>query len=105
MVLHLVVVGVERLAGMSLQNPVRVDITQGTSKSKSPSPQPKHTKSTPQSAPAGDTGCGEFGDSVAMPENLQHHYMVVPQKLRLVTLAAFLLWKCKVTMVGEEDIL
>ena len=35
-------------------------------------------------------------DTLATPANLSHHYMLVPAKLRLVTLAAFILSKCKV---------
>lgn len=35
---------------------------------------------------------------LATPENLTHHYILVPAKLRLVTLAAFILSKCKVGM-------
>ena len=32
----------------------------------------------------------------ATPDSLKHHVVVVPAKLRLVTLAAFILWKTKV---------
>lgn len=35
--------------------------------------------------------------ALATPENLSHHYLLVPAKLRLVTLAAFILSKCKVS--------
>lgn len=35
-------------------------------------------------------------EALATPENLSHNYILVPAKLRLVTLAAFILSKCKV---------
>lgn len=35
-------------------------------------------------------------EALATPANLSHHYLLVPAKLRLVTLAAFILSKCKV---------
>lgn len=36
-------------------------------------------------------------DALATPENLAHHYILVPAKLRMVTLAAFILSKCRVS--------
>lgn len=33
------------------------------------------------------------------PDSLKHHYVIVPSKLRLVTLAAFVLWKAKVRII------
>lgn len=36
------------------------------------------------------------GDSYAMPDRLQQYMVVVPSKLRLVCLAAFILDRCKV---------
>ena len=35
-------------------------------------------------------------EQFAVPEGLQHFFVVVPSKLRLATLTAFILWKCKV---------
>jgi len=35
-------------------------------------------------------------DEFSTPESLSHHFVIVPSKLRLVTLVAFLLQKCKV---------
>lgn len=37
-------------------------------------------------------------EALATPENLSHNYILVPAKLRLVTLAAFILSKCKVRL-------
>ena len=39
---------------------------------------------------------GEQAERFAVPEKLQQHMVVVPSKLRLVCLAAFILDKCKV---------
>lgn len=41
-------------------------------------------------------------DSYSVPDKLQQFMVVVPSKLRLVCLAAFILAKCKVTI--ETDI-
>lgn len=65
----------ERLAGMSLNSPVKIDISTEHSSSKREE---------------------QISDKIAVPENLKHHCVIVPSKLRLVTLAAFILWKCKV---------
>ena len=80
---------------MSLQKPVRVDISQAPTKVTSPAEAQSSRVSDPELSTESCSGAS-LSSEVAMPENLQHHYMVVPQKLRLVTLAAFLLWKCKV---------
>ncbi|XP_069465411.1 ATP-dependent DNA helicase DDX31 [Ambystoma mexicanum] len=74
--------GVVRLADISLQNPVSVSVTEEA-----------------QGAPPLETRDGVPGavsgpDSYAIPENLQQHVAVVPSKLRLVLLAAFVLGKC-----------
>ncbi|XP_068227914.1 ATP-dependent DNA helicase DDX31-like [Palaemon carinicauda] len=70
--------GVEKLAGMSLFSPKIIDVSHD----------------------------GEEEDekllsseALATPENLSHHYILVPAKLKLVTLAAFVLSKC---MYGDE---
>lgn len=39
-------------------------------------------------------------EGFAVPGSLVHHFVIVPSKLRLVTLAAFLMWKCKVSFDG-----
>ena len=36
-------------------------------------------------------------DALATPEKLSHFYILLPPKLRLVTLAAFILSKCRVS--------
>ncbi|XP_047493925.1 probable ATP-dependent RNA helicase DDX31 [Penaeus chinensis] len=67
--------GVEKLAGMSLVSPEIIDVS--------------------QEGQDGKLMC----EALATPENLSHNYILVPAKLRLVTLAAFILAKCK---VGDE---
>jgi len=37
-------------------------------------------------------------EGFAVPDSLRHHYVIVPSKLRLVVLAAFLIWKCNVSL-------
>ncbi|XP_042219617.1 probable ATP-dependent RNA helicase DDX31 [Homarus americanus] len=69
--------GVEKLAGMSLLSPEVVDISH-----------------------EGEESSSQLtSEDLATPENLTHHYVLVPAKLRLVTLAAFILSKCK---FGDE---
>lgn len=59
---------VERLAGLTLNDPVRLD--------------------------AADDG--HTDKQLVIPQSLAQHYIVTPAKLRLVTLAAFIHWKCQV---------
>lgn len=66
--------GVEKLAGMSLEEPARIDMAQANK--------------------VFDDGA-EAVEEFATPSSLKHHFVVVPSKLRLVTLASFLLWKCQ----------
>ncbi|KAK7068938.1 ATPdependent RNA helicase [Halocaridina rubra] len=74
--------GVEKLAGMSLQSPKTIDISAVDSEQETPE------NTSDSTAPA-----------LATPKNLSHYYLLVPAKLRLVTLAAFVLSKC---MYGDE---
>ena len=39
----------------------------------------------------------DINQKFATPEGLQHYFVIVPIKLRLVCLASFLLWKCRVS--------
>ena len=81
--------GVERLAGMSLHDPVRIDITQPSSHGTGHVTEPEHCS---------DNGVKKDSVSAnfAVPETLQHQFVVVPHKLRLVSLAAFILSKSQV---------
>ncbi|XP_013382285.1 probable ATP-dependent RNA helicase DDX31 [Lingula anatina] len=74
--------GVERLAGMSLVNPQLVEVS-------------KPVTDTKVSKPDSMTVTQTTDDKFVIPEHLQQHFIVVPSKLRLVTLAAFILQKCK----------
>ncbi|XP_041583154.1 probable ATP-dependent RNA helicase DDX31 isoform X2 [Vulpes lagopus] len=79
--------GVTWLAGISLLNPVRISVLDehhGQSDLKG--------RAVPEASPL--PACGEL-DSFAIPESLDQHVTLVPSKLRLVTLAAFILQKCK----------
>lgn len=57
---------VEKLAGLALNSPVRLDASNISE------------------------------DELVIPQSLHQHYVVTPAKLRLVTLGAFIHWKCKV---------
>lgn len=64
--------GVEKLAGMSLVEPKVVDVSCED-----------------------NTESQLTSEALATPANLSHHYLLVPAKLRLVSLAAFILSKCR----------
>ncbi|XP_069122046.1 ATP-dependent DNA helicase DDX31-like [Argopecten irradians] len=75
--------GVERMAGISLTDPVRVDLSQ--------------SDNTTQSSQTGETTeTSKDKVSFSVPENLKQQFIITPCKLRLVTLAAFITQKCKV---------
>lgn len=71
--------GVTRLADISLHNPVSISVLDKSWDQ----PNPKEVDSIQL-------------DSFAIPESLDQHVVLVPSKLRLVCLAAFILQKCKV---------
>ena len=62
---------------MSLNDPVRINIAGDNTNNKN------------------DGKCASV-EQFAVPEGLQHFFVVVPSKLRLATLTSFILWKCKV---------
>jgi len=69
---------VEKLAGLALRDPVQVNMS--------------------------DVKDGDVDDDqLVTPTNLKQWYIIVPPKLRLVTLAAFILWKC--TAVTEKMVI
>eukprot|EP00096_Caligus_rogercresseyi_P014910 TRINITY_DN7376_c0_g1_i1.p1 TRINITY_DN7376_c0_g1~~TRINITY_DN7376_c0_g1_i1.p1 ORF type:complete len:665 (+),score=182.84 TRINITY_DN7376_c0_g1_i1:16-2010(+) len=67
--------GIQQLSEVSLKHPVFVDITSSDSSSVLP--------------------ISEQHFETAVPEALQQTFIVVPAKLRLITLSSFILWKCK----------
>ncbi|XP_029776911.1 probable ATP-dependent RNA helicase DDX31, partial [Suricata suricatta] len=79
--------GVTRLADISLLDPVRISVLEEQGGQSDP-----ERSVAPEGAPA--VPGGEL-DSFAVPGGLDQHATLVPSKLRLVSLAAFILQKCK----------
>ncbi|NWH56871.1 DDX31 helicase, partial [Geococcyx californianus] len=79
--------GVTRLADISLNDPISISIADETQKVLKPASQMDRQASSSAS-------CTEQ-ENFAVPEKLKQYVMMVPSKLRLVTLAAFILEKCK----------
>ncbi|XP_074871345.1 ATP-dependent DNA helicase DDX31 isoform X2 [Carettochelys insculpta] len=75
--------GVTRLADISLHDPVSIVIVDDA-----------WDRAPPEQEPISSSARMEE-DGFAIPEKLRQHVVVVPSKLRLVTLAAFILGKCK----------
>ena len=46
-------------------------------------------------AAVGEENSEESLKNLTTPENLKQTFIIAPAKLRLVTLAAFILWKCR----------
>nr|XP_056716142.1 probable ATP-dependent RNA helicase DDX31 [Euleptes europaea] len=81
--------GVARLANISLHDPACISVVEESGGSSAP--EAKACLAEAVGAPPARVE----GDGFAVPEQLQQHVTVVPSKLRLVTLAAFILGKCK----------
>ncbi|KAH0615387.1 hypothetical protein JD844_004570 [Phrynosoma platyrhinos] len=81
--------GVSRLANISLQSPVCISVV-GESQDLDTTEVKAATRKV-----MGDPAVREERYSFAVPEKLQQNVVVVPSKLRLVTLAAFILGKFK----------
>ncbi|NWW81827.1 DDX31 helicase, partial [Climacteris rufus] len=79
--------GVTRLADISLNDPVSISIADEPQKVPEPVSQMDREASS-------SLTCMEQ-ENFAVPEKLKQYVMMVPSKLRLVTLAAFILEKCK----------
>ncbi|KAM6237371.1 ATP-dependent DNA helicase DDX31 isoform 3-T3 [Spheniscus humboldti] len=79
--------GVTRLADISLNDPVSISIADEIQKALKPASQTGRQASS-------SSNCMEQ-ENFAVPEKLKQYVMMVPSKLRLVTLAAFILEKCK----------
>ncbi|XP_068105026.1 ATP-dependent DNA helicase DDX31 isoform X2 [Hyperolius riggenbachi] len=77
--------GVVRLADISLQDPVSVTVTEDSGDGIQQTTKPNVAVTEDDET-----------DSFAVPENLHQNVVVVPSKLKLVTLSAFILgkWKC-----------
>ncbi|NXU74269.1 DDX31 helicase, partial [Oreotrochilus melanogaster] len=79
--------GVTRLADISLNDPVRISIADDIQKILKPASQADQQASSSSSSME--------QENFAVPEKLKQYVVMVPSKLRLVTLAAFILEKCK----------
>uniref|UniRef100_A0A8C5WAP8 ATP-dependent RNA helicase n=1 Tax=Microcebus murinus TaxID=30608 RepID=A0A8C5WAP8_MICMU len=79
--------GVTRLADISLHSPVTISVLDESHDQFNPKGKVAQEVSHPQT--------GDELDSFAIPERLDQHVTLVPSKLRLVSLAAFILQKCK----------
>ncbi|XP_011477920.1 probable ATP-dependent RNA helicase DDX31 isoform X1 [Oryzias latipes] len=77
--------GVSRLADVCLKDPVSIQVS-------GPSSSSDHTGSSHVTS---DTEAANTSESFAVPEALRQFAVVVPSKIRLVCLAAFVLDKCK----------
>ncbi|ESO92747.1 hypothetical protein LOTGIDRAFT_120211 [Lottia gigantea] len=75
--------GVERLAGMSLSNPAHVSVS---------SDDVDHDDNIDSGI---ENDKNEPKESFAVPQELKQHFVITPCKLRLVTLVAFILSKCR----------
>ncbi|KAF6327170.1 DEAD-box helicase 31 [Rhinolophus ferrumequinum] len=79
--------GVAWLADISLHNPVSISVVDESHGQSNPMDKAVLEVSAPQA--------GDELDSFAIPEGLDQHVTLIPSKLRLVSLAAFILQKCK----------
>ncbi|KFP80138.1 putative ATP-dependent RNA helicase DDX31, partial [Acanthisitta chloris] len=79
--------GVTRLADISLNDPISISIADDIQKVLEPA-------SPMDRANSSSSNCMEQ-ENFAVPEKLKQYFVMVPSKLKLVTLAAFILEKCK----------
>ena len=78
--------GIEQLSEISMKHPVLIDVVTSSSTDPSSGSNGKSNEEILESM-----------KTLTTPENLQQTYAIVPAKLRLVTLASFVLWKCRFT--------
>uniref|UniRef100_A0A8C9BYU9 ATP-dependent RNA helicase n=1 Tax=Phocoena sinus TaxID=42100 RepID=A0A8C9BYU9_PHOSS len=78
--------GVTWLADISLHDPVSISVLDESHDQSNPK-----SKAIPEASPQ----AGDELDSFAIPASLEQYVTVVPSKLRLVSLAGFILQKCK----------
>ncbi|XP_072520794.1 ATP-dependent DNA helicase DDX31 isoform X2 [Salminus brasiliensis] len=83
--------GLSRLASISMTDPVYIQVSEADGRSKAAMP----SSTTALQSSVSQQDLQPMTDSYAIPEKLQQHVVVVPSKLRLVCLAAFILAKCK----------
>lgn len=78
------------MAGLTLKDPVFIDACDE-------SLQPT------KSVPVFHSTESNILDTAVLPESLIQKYVVTPAKLRLVTLASLILWKCKVRVKKKNQ--
>ena len=85
--------GVERLAGRSLRDPVRVQVASGGAAPPVPAAASASatatTNAAPDAPPPSSTSASPDAETFVTPKQLVQHYMVVESRDRLVALAAF----------------
>ncbi|XP_041370134.1 probable ATP-dependent RNA helicase DDX31 [Gigantopelta aegis] len=81
--------GVERLAGMALNNPQKISVSENNNL--------ESPDSRLEELPRQPTICSDSDRSevFSVPDQLEQQFVITPSKLRLVTLAAFICAKCK----------
>ncbi|XP_062929546.1 probable ATP-dependent RNA helicase DDX31 isoform X1 [Mobula hypostoma] len=79
--------GVNRLAGISLKEPVNINITETNQST---------TEFAAKKLSTDQVNISKDSNSYSIPEQLQQFMVLVPSKLRLVTLSAFILQKFKI---------
>ncbi|KAI5613026.1 putative ATP-dependent RNA helicase DDX31 [Silurus asotus] len=77
--------GLSRLTSISMNDPVYIQVSDVTD----------HSVNTLETSLTSPSPPSQQGDSYTVPDNLQQYMVVVPSKLRLVCLAAFILARCK----------
>ncbi|XP_048244940.1 probable ATP-dependent RNA helicase DDX31 isoform X1 [Haliotis rufescens] len=78
--------GVERMAGISMEDPKHISLSDRPD---------ANTTSSSSGAAESHHKAGDSGDTFTVPQNLQQYFVITPSKLKLVTLAAFILGKLR----------
>ncbi|XP_033643430.1 probable ATP-dependent RNA helicase DDX31 [Asterias rubens] len=93
--------GVERLADMTLNDPVVIDMAKEKQSARAVEPFPDHLQEEPTEGTDNKNGSGVAEDDTKVdfttPDGLQQFFVIVPSKLRLVSLAAFILKRAQTT--------
>ncbi|CAG5133803.1 unnamed protein product [Candidula unifasciata] len=92
--------GVERLSSITLNNPEHINVTDGVSQPISTA-LISHTVSSKAQTWSQEENRDE---TFSVPSQLKQHFIITPCKLRLVTLASLILWKCKYTKPASKMI-
>ncbi|BFZ05910.1 hypothetical protein BsWGS_08950 [Bradybaena similaris] len=92
--------GVERLSSITLNNPEHINVTESVSQPLS-SALSSHTDSSKAQKVSQEENKDE---TFSVPSQLKQHFIITPCKLRLVTLAGLILWKCKYSKPASKMI-